>query len=296
LAFYAFFSLFPLLAVAVTVMSFFADEERILKTLIQFLVPIFPVSQGLIAENLRRFIGIRGTIGIIGTLGLLWAASSVFTIVIRNINRAWTTARAQNFLHTRLIALGVIGVMLVLLLLAQLGSSLIDLLSTVRIPILGDYRIPDSWFSVVITEIVPLVLTFFIFVMLYRYIPHTQVRWREALWGALVVSLFWEITSRIFIWYIGSGLAQYDILYGSLATLIGLMFWFYINSLIMIFGAYISSAIAQRHTDQSAAIPISSSPGTHTPQQLPSEGYHAHSVQGTEHRSPYLPGRPPNEK
>jgi uncharacterized BrkB/YihY/UPF0761 family membrane protein len=60
-----------------------------------------------------------------------------------------------------------------------------------------------------------------------------------------VVTVLWEITSAAFPWYIASGLVYYDLLYGSLTVITVHMLWFYLNSQILLFGAYLSSAIAQ---------------------------------------------------
>jgi len=108
LAFFGFLSLFPLLGVLVTVLSFFANEGQIQRILIETLRPVFPASSSLIQENLQRFIELRQTFGLIGIVGLLWSASSVFTILTYNINSAWEKARLRSVLQRRLIAIGFI--------------------------------------------------------------------------------------------------------------------------------------------------------------------------------------------
>jgi len=79
---------------------------------------------------------------------------------------------------------------------------------------------------------------------LYRWVPNAKVRWSAAFWAALVVALVLEIAANAFAWYLSSGLARYRIVYGSLATVVALLFWIYLSGWIIIFGAHLSAAIA----------------------------------------------------
>jgi len=97
----------------------------------------------------------------------------------------------------------------------------------------------------------PVLPRLFVFLGLYRWVPVSDVDWIEAFWGAIVATLGWEVTTRLFVWYLTSDWAQYEVMYGSLATIIILMFWIYIGSIITLFGAHLSATIAEqrRSTD-----------------------------------------------
>jgi membrane protein len=84
---------------------------------------------------------------------------------------------------------------------------------------------------------------------LYYWIPKTKVQWREALWGALVASLASEIVTTGFTWYLGSGLSNYNMVYGPLGAIVALLTWIYVLSLIILFGAHLGAAIAQQNRD-----------------------------------------------
>ena len=56
----------------------------------------------------------------------------------------------------------------------------------------------------------------------------------------------WEIITLGFTWYLGSGLVQYELVYGSLGTIVGLMFWIYLGSLITLFGAHLTATLSQQ--------------------------------------------------
>ncbi|MFH1278587.1 MAG: YhjD/YihY/BrkB family envelope integrity protein [Candidatus Eisenbacteria bacterium] len=81
-------------------------------------------------------------------------------------------------------------------------------------------------------------------VVLYWWVPRVRVRWRESLGGAVVASLLIHGATALFILYLDSGLAKYNLVYGSLGALLALMTWTYITSLLILFGAHVGAAIA----------------------------------------------------
>jgi len=62
--------------------------------------------------------------------------------------------------------------------------------------------------------------------------------------GALGTTVLWEISTNIFTWYLSSGFISYEIVYGSLGRIVALLVWIYISSWVLIFGAYLTAAIA----------------------------------------------------
>ncbi len=65
---------------------------------------------------------------------------------------------------------------------------------------------------------------------------------RAAGFSALGITIAWRIASNIFQWYLGSGLARYEVIFGSLSAIVVLMLWIYISNLILFFGAHLCAA------------------------------------------------------
>ena len=61
---------------------------------------------------------------------------------------------------------------------------------------------------------------------------------------------FWEVTKVGFSWYIESGFARHQLVYGSLGTVMALMLWVYLSGAIVLYGAHLSAAIGQRRRAQ----------------------------------------------
>lgn len=44
-------------------------------------------------------------------------------------------------------------------------------------------------------------------------------------------------------WYISSDLVNYPLVYGSLSSVVALLFWIYVSSYLALFGAHLSAAV-----------------------------------------------------
>ncbi|MGD8402204.1 MAG: YihY/virulence factor BrkB family protein [Anaerolineales bacterium] len=240
LAYYAFFSLFPLLLALIAGGSYFLNSQQVFQDVTQFVQKAIPVSTQLITENLQEVLDIRGTVGIISLLTLLWSASGVFTNLAYSINLAWPQASRRNFLEKRLVGLGMIAGLSGLLILSLALDWIINLAPFVNsasasIPGLSLWRffsIFGSWLTI-----------FLLFLVLYRWVPTPDVHWSATLWGALTTSIIWKLVTSGFNWYLRSGFGRYQLVYGSLGAIVALLFLIYIVSMITLFGAHLSAAI-----------------------------------------------------
>lgn len=238
IAFFTIFGLPPLLIVLVTVASYYLEIPDIQEQIILAIREILPIPPDLIIEFLEGVLNQRGAVGIIGLIGLAWAGSGVLMSLTANINRAWPTAKIRNVVENRLIAFLMIGTFILFIAASSILSTVAAFFSQFDIPVV-DFSAPVG----MITDIIFFTLRFTLFLALYFFVPKTKVKKRAAFWAAVFASVAWEVTAYGFNWYFQSGLANYNFLYGSLGTLVALMFWIYLNCLILVFGAYFSAAL-----------------------------------------------------
>jgi len=74
-----------------------------------------------------------------------------------------------------------------------------------------------------------------VFALIFKWIPHRKVYWREAFLGALVFVFMWEISNFIFVHLLPY--FDYQRIYGKAGAVIALLVWIYTSSLILLFGA-----------------------------------------------------------
>lgn len=247
--FYAVFSLFPLLSIAVSVASLLAGPAQVTGLLMAVLGRAFPVSYDVIQQAVQGFVKARGTINLVSLVSLLWAASGGFAILLKHINRAWENAPVRNFLQGRLMGLGlVVGILLlmVLVLLVSLMLSVIVQMNLFIPPLVPLLFSPLSGLWLFLLRALPFFIAFFVVLFLYRFLPTTRVHYRDAFWGALITSVAWALSSTLFGLYIGASMNRLSLLYGPVAALAVLMIWIYLNNLIILFGAHLSAAVARR--------------------------------------------------
>lgn len=245
IAFFTIFGLPPLLIVIVTVASYYLEIPDIQDNIFQIVEDLIPIPPDLIIEFLEGILNQRGAVGIIGLIGLTWAASGLLMSLTANINRAWPTAKIRNVVERRLVAFLMIGAFILFIGLSSVLSTAIAFLTQFELP-----QIRISPPVGILSDFTLFVVRFFLFLALYFFVPKTRVKKRAAIFAAIFASLAWEITAYGFNWYFQSGLANYNFLYGSLGTLVALMFWIYLDCLILVFGAYFSAAIVNHNSLQ----------------------------------------------
>jgi membrane protein len=254
LAYYALFSFFPLVLFLISVLSFILSnsEEAYYQTLL-FMRTALPVSRRLIEDNLSQIFQHRGSIGLIGLLWLLWAGSGFFTILARNVNLAWPSLRLRSMMQSRLVAVAMVGGLFGLLLLALISTSVVEALPALLRLLEVDQSILLNPVWQMLLRLVPGFFSFMLFLALYLWVPNKTVHWGAAWRGALVGAMAWELAKNIFSRFVGSGLYNYEILYGSLGTLIAFLLWIYISSVIVLLCAHLVAGLDMRADQQAEA-------------------------------------------
>lgn len=246
LSYYAMFSLFPLLLVFISITGFILKSQEAYDKVIDIVLMVLPNAQSLIERNIDVILDRSGTIGLIGIAGSIWSASGFFYTMVRHINYAWHTIKPSSFIRTRLLALAMIAMLVLLLALSLVSSSVLDLIRLTNLLLPNGETLGHSSIWPWLQALVPVVFTFLMFLVIYRYIPGKRVRLRACLIGALWTSVAWELSKRLFILYLASGLARYEIIYGSLGTVLALLFWIYVSCTIVLLGAHLTATIDQR--------------------------------------------------
>lgn len=245
MAYYTIFSLFPLSLALIGVGGYFLRSEHVFQEVMTLLTGTIPVSRELIESNIRQVLERRGSVSILGLIGLLWSGTGFFSVLAHHINRAWTRAEPRSFLERRLVALTMVGTLALFLLISLLSTPALDLLARLQVPLWDGISIYETALWTLLSDLVPWLLTFLVFLALYRWVPTTNVNWSGPIWGALLVALAWEGAKRGFAWFITSGLVRYRLVYGSLGAVVALMLWIYLSSWLALFGAHFSAALSR---------------------------------------------------
>lgn len=88
-------------------------------------------------------------------------------------------------------------------------------------------------------KILPYLLVIAAFTFIYILVPNTRVRFRSALYGAVVAGALWETSGILFTSFIG-GSSSYTAIYSGFAILLVFMIWLYLSWIILLVGSCIS--------------------------------------------------------
>ena len=239
IAYYALFSLFPLMILGVSIFGLvLRDADRRTEVLTN-LVNALPVEAPSVAAQLDALANQSRTVTFVALLVTLWSASALITAVRRSMDVAFSTDRARPLLRGKAIdvlvlpALGIAFLATVALTTAwrlaqrELESSL---------PFIEDFR----WAWDLGALAIPALLTFLAFMFLYWLLPTLSVRLRDIWGGALLATVGFEAVKQGFAIYVAN-YSNYDVVYGSLAGIMALLFWVYLSANILLFGAEVAA-------------------------------------------------------
>ncbi|WP_020570981.1 YihY/virulence factor BrkB family protein [Neolewinella persica] len=240
LAYYTVFSFAPMLVVATSVASYFFGQEAINGRLNSELISLLGPNA---AQTLSEIISnayvsgdtLWATAISLGTL--LFAATGVFSNLKISLNKIWNIQSTPTngilaFIFTRLLSFSfVIGMGFLLMTTLIINAFVIGFMDQIAsfIPALGPLMLAvTSWF-------VSTIVTAFIFLLLFRFLPDARARWRDLWAGAIFTALLFGLGRFLIGFYIGN--SDFSSTYGAAGALITLLVWTYYNSQILFLGA-----------------------------------------------------------
>ncbi len=237
IAYYSLLSVFPLLLAGASIAAFFVDPSWVVTQITQLLGQNFlPRGAGQLDSIVQSAIQARGSVSVISLLALLWSVSRFFGVVTQALNIAFDADETYGFIKRTMIELALalsIGLFFVIALLSRLALNLSwDALRFLPPQDLAFHRVAQ--------EAIPGLLLLIAFFLMYRFIPRRKVQWKAALFGALAATSLFLAARPLFTSYIVN-FANYNLIYGSLAVAVILVFWAWIVSAILLFGGELAS-------------------------------------------------------
>jgi YihY family inner membrane protein len=245
IAYYALFSFFPVVLLMITVSSSFFSSATAQQEVIVWVERYMPASGNLVSANIGQILRARGTVSLLAILSLLWSGSGVFSALDRAVNRAWGVTELRPFWRQKLLAFSMIVGAGGLLFVSIVSTTFFSVIRRLRLPLTG-LQLLGKWliFFNLFSTLLPVTLTILIFLLLYKILPNTTVRWSDVWLGALLTGLGWELAKYLFTWYLAN-FASYNLVYGSVALIIAFLAWSYYTGLILILGAEFTAEYAK---------------------------------------------------
>ncbi|MCI0488800.1 MAG: YihY/virulence factor BrkB family protein [Blastocatellia bacterium] len=240
--------LFPTLLLLLTIGNKVLGPQLVEKYIIGQVLAFLPGAQTFVRKNLASISGISTEVIISCLFVMLWAASWMFTVIEKALNRIWGTY-PRSFLHGRAMNFAVMSLVWVLLGVSALFTAFVSGLRAAaeEIPLnLGPFGAAISGYAwQIIFILASVAVTIILFTLLYKLLPNTDVTLFEALPGAVLAGVFWEGAKFGFAYLLPY--FHYDVLYGSIGAGVALLTWIYLSSVIMLFGAQFTALLHRDH-------------------------------------------------
>jgi membrane protein len=241
IAFFGFFSLFPLLLLFVTILGFVLEshpgaERAVLNSaLTQFPIVGDQLSHGqtLSGSGIALVVGVVGSV--LAGLGVTTAAQNAFNLVY-----AVPIKERPNFLLSRLRGLKLLVVFGALQVLSTAASGAVG-------GGLGGATGGGAGALITVAGVLlSLGLNLLLFFAVFRMLTDDTIATRELLPGVVLASILWEILQAVGGIYIGHVIKGDHQTYGTFATVIGLLVWLYLGARVVIYSAEINTVLTRR--------------------------------------------------
>ncbi len=242
IAFYMLFSMFPLILATISIWGFFLGPDADQVELAEQVAEVIPISSGFVAQTVSGVASAKVITGIVSALGLMWASSAAFGAIRKGINIAWGIQKTRPFIKERLIDMALAaaaGILMVMLLFVAPTASSIHKGLVIVFP-----DISFEFLSKVVSQAVSPLLSFSTFLVLYRYMPNTEVRFSDVWLGAVFSCLAFEGAKWGFLQYVNT-YSVHNVLYGSVGAVMALLGWVYVSAIVLLFGALLTSRYAR---------------------------------------------------
>jgi membrane protein len=227
-AYYGFFSMFPLLLVFVTILGMVLRGNTELQNRIEgSALANFPVVGTQISRNIHSLTG-SGVGLAIGIALALWAGLGVLKVMQTAMNAVWNVPyeHRPNFFVSILKAV----LMLIVLGVITLASAAAGSVGA------GS----SSWWMAVIGIVLSLLLNLALFMLAFRILTTEDLSWADVRPGAIVAAVAWTILQAVGGYYVSHQLQGASETYGTFATVIGLLAWIYLGAQVTLLAAEIN--------------------------------------------------------
>ncbi len=233
IAYYAFFSLFPLLLVFVTVLGYVLHGDPSLQQSIRnSVLGQFPV----IGSDLGKAqLHGRAVSLVVGVVGSLWAGLGVTQAAQNAFDKVWAVPFKEraNFLDKRLRGLTLVVALGLLFVISSVVSGLV-------IGGLGGIATKIGGIALSIA------LNLAMFAAAFRLLTSAAVPMRCFVSGVVVAAILWEILQLAGGFYVNHVVRHATNTYGLFATVIGLLAWLHLGAQMTLYAAEINVVLARK--------------------------------------------------
>ena len=240
ISFRVLFSLFPLTILLVSIFGLVLQDDELRTTVIDELLGVLPVSasgEDQIRQSIESLASPFSAIGLVSLVALLWGASGMMASLRIGLEAALKVPQGRPAARAKLvdfILVGVSGLLVIVVIgistFAALAGRAVDWISEQL-----DIELVTSPSGSVVREVLQIVLIAGMTLRLSRYVPAGTLGRRAALAGATFTGVgIWGAAKVLGVIF---DVHRYNVIYGSLASVMAFLFFVYVAAFVLLLGA-----------------------------------------------------------
>jgi membrane protein len=234
-AYFGFFSLFPLLLVLVTVVGFAVrDDPSLQQRIIGSALGQFPVVGTRLGQNVRALQGSLPLL-VFGLVSALWSGMAVASAFHDAMDEMWDVPRRDRggFAGRRLHQL---AALIVVALTLPASTVLSGLGTSGRFAVLAR---AGAFLGAVAIEVV-------VFAVAFRVLTAADVSWRQVAPGAILAGVTWVLLQSAGTYLVDRQIRGASDVYGFFAVVLGLLWWIYLGAQVALVAAEVNVVWSRR--------------------------------------------------
>ncbi len=248
-AYYAVFSLPPLLLIVITVAGSVFGEDAVHGEVSKQISGLIGMDA---AESIEKMIinaqesGRTVLATIVGIATLIFGASGVFFQLQKSLNKIWKVQKKPSagfllMLKDRLLSLGLVisvgFLLLISLVLTSVISALSDWLSAnfSQLSVIASYIMNFGLSFIIVTSL---------FALIYKVLPDVTIEWKTVWLGSIITALLFMLGKFAIGLYLGK--AEPGSTFGAAGSIILVLLWVSYSCIILFFGAKFTWIFAQK--------------------------------------------------
>jgi membrane protein len=236
IAYYAFFSLFPLLLVFVSVLGFVLQDDPSLRAdVVDSALARIPVVGSQLEDQIEPLTGSSAALAV-GLAGALWAGLGVTLALGRAFEEIWDVPRRQQRGGLRARVLGVA-------VLAVLGVALVATTVVAGFAVGGRIGPAAERLGALC---VALAGNAAVLLVIFGLLSARPVRVPQLLPGVALAAAGSLVLQSAGAWYVEETIARSTDTYGTFALVIGLLSWFWLGSHLLLVAAEVNVVLCRR--------------------------------------------------
>jgi membrane protein len=249
LAYYAAFSVGPLLIIAIAIAGLFFGRDAAQEAIAGQVQELLGEAGGAAIRDILQNSGDFGSGSIaliVGIVALLLGATTSFVELQDDLDRIWkveprANSGVWNLLRSRLLSFGMV---------LAIGFLLaVSLAVSAAVAALGSAMLAEAEFGLdVLTFLLSFGVITVLFAMIFKILPNANIDWANVWIGAAITALLFEIGKFAIGFYLGKSSVASS--FGAAGPFVVMMVWIYYSTQIFLLGAEFTYAHAKQQNPE----------------------------------------------